>query len=138
MNRFFEKPMSPEEHAVLALLYHGFVQENGERMTQREIAASEKWMGAVEEYEKVPHDIETTLRKVRQVIRSLRIVHKAPILSDKNGYWIPSSELEVNEYLERLELEAKAQSKAWFETYGAMKTAFGVQSLYFEKQSSLL
>lgn len=75
---------------------------------------------------------ETTLRKVRQVIRDLRIKYGAPILSDRRGYWIPTTKEEVELYLTKMEREAQAQAKSWMITYNTMKKNFNVQSNFFD------
>lgn len=103
------------------------------RITQQQIANSAEWLGShPEEAElKIDHR-QTTLRKVRQIIRTLRLTHGAKILSDKKGYYFPANNSEVTEYIQRLEKVARAQSLAWLETYSAMKVNFGAYSEYFE------
>ena len=135
-----KRNLSPEERAIMRILY-GAWQQSGSRVhiTQRDLAKSEAWLGCHETHEgdKVQNPSETTLRKVRQIIRDLRLKHNAPILSDRDGYWIPSDSREVQEYLQRIEQEARSQAAAWFETYKAMKGTFGVQSAFFEGSQSL-
>lgn len=130
--------LSVEEKAVMNCILMTFtVSVNGKqkKITQTEIARGERWLGSQNKFEH-PSE-ESTLRKVRQVIRDLRLKQNAPILSDRDGYWIPSQQGEVDEYLKNLEITAKAQTKAWFETYRAMQQTFEVKSDYFEKQNSL-
>ena len=67
-------------------------------------------------------DRETTLRKVRSVIRALRLEDGVPILSDPGGYWLPSSTAEVDAYVNRVEKQAKATARAWFETIRAVES----------------
>lgn len=123
--------LSEEERKVMRCLYGAYREGKG-KLTQRDIAKSEAWMGSHPRFEDYSVT-DTTLRKVRQIIRDLRLNHNAPILSDRDGYWIPSREEEVTEYLDRIEQEAKAQTKAWFETYKAMKFTFGATSDFFEQ-----
>lgn len=127
--------MIPEEVSVMSQLYTAWKNAGGKtkKITQNQIAKADGWMGAHTKHERSRSN-ETTLRKVRQVIRDLRINYGAPILSDRDGYWIPQTEKEVKEYLDRIEIEAKAQAKAWFETYKAMDKVLGVRSEYFESQ----
>lgn len=130
--------LTDEEKAVMNCILGTFtVSVNGKqkKITQTEIARSERWLGSQKKFER-PSE-ESTLRKVRQIIRDLRLKRCAPILSDRDGYWIPSSQNEIDEYLKNLEITAKAQTKAWFETYQAMQRTFEVKSDYFERQNSL-
>jgi len=122
--------MTAEEKTVYDLI------SNNERITQMQIAKSATWLGSHPKHEGYPVS-ESTLRKVRQIIRNLRLNHGILILSDVNGYWVMKDRGEVVEYLTRIEKMAKAQSKAWFETYSAMKKNFGVNSDFFNKQGTL-
>lgn len=110
--------------------YRGFT-----RLTQRNIADELCRMGSHEKFEN-PQD-ETTLRRVRQIIRDLRVEFKCPILSDRGGYWVTGELEEALEYIERMEKTAKSQAASWFETYRAVAQSFGVSSDYFEKQLEL-
>lgn len=132
LNGLAAKALSPEERAVMKVIVEKSV--NKRRVTQAEIAYAVPALGSHQKFEK-GKKWDTTLRAVRQVVRDLRIKWNAPILSDSSGYYIPETEREVSDYLEQLEATAKAQSKAWFETYAAMKNAFGVTSNYFEGQN---
>ncbi len=126
--------LSPEQLCVFQL-----IERCNERITQLEIMRSESWLGShpEEKHLNINHQ-QTTLRKIRQIIRTLRIKYKCPILSDKKGYWIPKSEAEVKEYIARTEKMAIAQGKAWLETYRCMKENFnGINSNYFDLQLSL-
>lgn len=132
------KALSKEERAVMSVIYQAWLK-GGKKVTQRDIAKSERWLGCNKKHELdiVKDPKETTLRKVRQIVRDLRVTHRAPILSDRKGYWIPLTFSEVNQYLVRIEGEAKAQAAAWFETYRAMQKTFEVESKFFEQQASL-
>lgn len=134
-----KRKFSPEEKAVMRILVGAWEGGEPRHITQSEIAKSEGWLGCHEKHEldKVQNPTETTLRKVRQIIRDLRLNHGAPILSDRNGYWIPSSSSEVREYLDRIEIEAKAQAKAWFETYASVRKTFSMTSSFFEESAPL-
>lgn len=126
--------LSDEQRVVLDLLFHSV-----KKVTQRDIAQRYDWMGKhpVHDPDQLFKVTETTLRKVRQVIRDLRVIHFAPILSDRSGYWIARTDGEVKEYLTRLEMEAKAQARAWFETYTAMQKSCSITSPFFERQKTL-
>lgn len=122
--------LTQDEQSVLNLIYN-----SKHRITQQEIADSERWLGSHPEFEIEKR--ESTLRKIRQIIRDLRIKKGYMILSDAKGYWIMKDRQEAIEYCERIERMAKAQAKAWFETYNAMRKNFGLNSIYFEQQGKL-
>jgi hypothetical protein len=105
------------------------------RITQLEIA-KKVFVGSHEVHENYKAS-ESTLRKVRQIIRDLRIKHCLQILSDANGYWIMNDIEEAKKYLNRIEQTAKAQAKAWVITYNSMKRNFGIKNEYFEAQTKL-
>jgi hypothetical protein len=119
-----------DEQCVLNL-----ISSASKRITQQEIADSEKWLGShpIHEIDKK----ESTLRKIRQIIRDLRIKKGYMILSDSNGYWLMKNRQEAIEYCERIERMAKSQAKAWFETYNAMRKNFNLTSDYFDQQGKL-
>jgi hypothetical protein len=122
--------LTQDEQSVLNL-----ISNSKHRITQQEIADSERWLGSHPEFEIEKR--ESTLRKIRQIIRDLRIKKGYMILSDAKGYWIMKDRQEAIEYCERIERMAKAQAKAWFETYNAMRKNFGLNSIYFEQQGKL-
>ena len=116
-------------------VYDLIVNSNG-RITQLDIARKAPSLGSHERHEGYL-SMESTLRKVRQIIRDLRIKNGLFILSDRKGYWIMKSPEEKIEYLTRLEKQAKASAKAYFVTYECMKRNGGMKSEYFEKQLQL-
>ncbi len=104
------------------------------RITQLQIARSARWLGCHPKHEQMLRDkLSSTLRNVRQIVRDLRLKHDAKIISDTDGYWIPESPEEVQEYLLRLEATARSQAKAWMVTYQHMKKVFGVESPFFNQ-----
>ena len=115
---------------------YDLIVNSGGRITQLDIVKKAPQLGSHEKHEGYM-TIDSTLRKVRQIIRDLRIKNGLFILSDRNGYWVMKSEEEKREYLRRLEKTAKASAKAYYVTYEAMKRNMGVNSEYFEKQTSL-
>ena len=122
--------LNNDEQCVLNLISNA-----NYRITQQEIADSERWLGShpIHEIDRS----ESTLRKIRQIIRDLRIKKGYMILSDSNGYWLMKNRQEAVEYCERIERMAKSQAKAWFETYNAMRKNFNLTSDYFEQQGKL-
>src|SRR5574343_930414 len=127
----------PEEKMVLDVLIRKWTEEK--KVTQNELARIVKGIGFHEKHEghlELPKH-ETTLRKIRGVIRTLRVDHKVPILSDKHGYWLPWNVQECKTYVENMEKRVKAQTAAFFETYRAMEHTVGIHSDFFERQLKL-
>jgi hypothetical protein len=122
--------LTDDEQSILNL-----ISSTNDRITQQEIANSERWLGSHPIHEVDRR--ESTLRKIRQVIRDLRIKKGYMILSDAKGYWIMKDRQEAIEYCERIERMARSQARAWFETYNAMRKNFNLSSDYFEKQGKL-
>jgi len=122
--------LTDDEQSILNL-----ISSTINRITQQEVANSERWLGSHPIHEVDRR--ESTLRKIRQVIRDLRIKKGYMILSDAKGYWIMKDRQEAIEYCERIERMAKSQARAWFETYNAMRKNFNLSSDYFEQQGKL-
>jgi hypothetical protein len=122
--------LTDDEQSILNL-----ISSTNNRITQQEIANSERWLGShpIHEIDKR----QSTLRKIRQVIRDLRVKKGYMILSDAKGYWIMKDRQEAIDYCERIERMAKSQARAWFETYNAMRKNFNLSSDYFEQQGKL-
>ncbi len=128
-------PIPASHKSVLRLLFKEW-QASANKMTQSYISGAIPDLGGHHTHEDIrTHD--SSLRQVRQVIRDLRVLHGAPILSDSHGYWIPHSESEVRTYLTSLEREARAAAAAHFETYTAMKKSLGIDSAFFDRQGQM-
>lgn len=129
--------LSEEQQRVLYGIWQEWPKQG--KLTQRDLATMALGLGHHEIHEEhLPSKKnETTLRKVRQIIRDLRVTHNLPILSDKTGYWLPHTIAECEEYLRRIEAMARAQAAAWHETYRAMERTVGVRSEFFDKQRIL-
>lgn len=125
-----KEPLTQEEKAVMALLWQCYGKD---KVTQNQIARTERWMGCHPKHEADirSNKMETTTRQVRQIIRDLRVKWEVPVISDVKGYWIVTSQEEAQEYLTRLEAEAKAQIKSWIETSDAMARALNIHNLFF-------
>lgn len=124
-----------DEKDVLRLLFNRWKNFDG-KITQKAIAELLPQIGGHPKYDSRTED--TTLRKVRQVIRDLRTLRWAPILADVDGYWIPNNEMEAKEYMVKLEKEVRARVVASFETYRAMRESLGISSTYLDGQEKLL
>lgn len=110
------------------------ILESSHSLTQRDIARSAPWLGCHPKHERdvSGNEFETTTRKVRHVVRNLRIKHKIPILSSTSGYFVPDTNEEVSEYLDRMERESKSRAEASIETYRVMAETLNIKSEYFE------
>jgi hypothetical protein len=107
---------TPEQLAVLEVL----VATQG-KVTQRQIARQCPMLGHHWREEDSAPENETTLRKVRQLVRDLRVKFRVPVLSDPKGYWLPTYEEEIAEYVDRVEKQARATAQAWFETLHSLE-----------------
>ena len=128
----------PDEKRVLIVIMHAF--DDRERVTQQQIAEHHMVkVGKHEEHEAhLNPKRESTLRKVRQLIRNLRVNHGIPIISSRKGYTLPENQTELQEFVEELERRAKAQAAAWHETYRAIKNNLNVTSSFFDGMSAHL
>lgn len=124
--------LSPEERAVVEIIRGA--SSGGVSATQNDIAKSKPWIGAHPKHEgHLPATHETTLRRVREIVRRLRLDRGLPILSDRDGYRFPGSLEECKKYLARLEREAKARAWSSLETYRGMSKVLNLKSKYFEQ-----
>lgn len=116
-------------------IYDEIVAAKG-KITQLQLARK-VFVGSHPVYENYEQPKSSTLRRVRQIIRDLRMKHGLFILSDMEGYWIMKERSEAIEYLNRIEKIAKATSKGYFDTYKAMQRNFGLRNDWFEQQGKL-
>jgi hypothetical protein len=124
----FGKP-TQKEIAVLGILS---IRWGDKPVTQREIAEHTYWKKATESTHK-SGSIDTTMREVRRVIRKLRITHKLAIMHSSSGYYLPESQSDMEEFIGRLEQEAKGRAASSMETYKVMKDTLGISSPLFEQ-----
>lgn len=108
--------MTKEERTIAGLLWCQY----GQPLTQRQIAELAKGLGAHPRFEN-PSITDTTLRYVRQVIHDLKVTHGILIVSSPKGYWYPNTSKEAEEYVERLEKQAKASAKSHMVTSKVME-----------------
>lgn len=117
--------------AERAVIFEIWETRHGGRVSQAQIAASQPWIGSHPEYDKTTY--ETTLRQVRQVIRDLRVKHGVPIVSDRDGYFIPRTDEEASAYLNAMEREVRARAASSLETYRAMQASLGVSNTFLDR-----
>lgn len=126
--------LTKEERAVAELLYDYW---HVSPLTQKQIAKHKRWLGCHPRHEAdiVANKLDSTTRQVREIIRTLRIVHKLPILADRDGYYFPKDDAEAKGYIERMEREARARARSSIETYQAMRDSLGITSGLFEEMA---
>jgi hypothetical protein len=122
--------LSPDETAVLEVIRDA--GRAGMKATQNHIASVKPFLGSHPK-EGMISNTESTLRRVRSIIRDLRLKHGVPILSDTSGYFFPDSQAAAQKYLHRMEREAKARAWSSLETYRGMSKLLNLKSQYFEK-----
>lgn len=103
------------EQAVLWCICEAY--QDNKFITQGQIAEHQKFLGSHPVHESQIKSGDSTKRQVRQLVRNLRVDYKIPILSSNKGYKLPISRDELNEFVKDLERTAKAQARAWHETY---------------------
>lgn len=132
LNELSQRNLNEEERSVMECLMKGW--DENRHVTQTEIAKTKRWMGCHPRHEVDINlnQLETTTRQVRQIINDLRIKHHAPILSATTGYWIPKTQTEVDDYVQRLEAQTISQIASYQATYKAMKQALNINSTFFE------
>ena len=118
------RTMSQEQGLVWILLLKW---GNAVGLTQEEIKRRLPELGKHYK-DKTPLLHQTTLRKVRAIIRELRVEHGAPILSDSEGYWVSRDAQQCRIFLRRMEREVAARNKSSLETYAALSKSLGVRS----------
>ena len=116
-------------------VYDCIVNSNG-RVTQLQIAHLEPFLGSHPIHENYTPKA-STLRRIRQIVRDLRMKHDLHILADTKGYFIMKNKEDGIKYVKDLEVTAKAQAKAWFDRYRKMSKLVGIKSDYFEQQGKL-
>lgn len=121
--------MNTEEHLVLDVLAKQLklnVTDNTEvHLTQRtmveKIAARGQAIGRHPKWEKGDGTFDSTVRQLREVIRSLRMQYKIPICSDDKGYWIPPTLKQLEAYMVRADKQAAAAARAHLATISILK-----------------
>lgn len=127
--------MSQEQKDVANLIVRA--SHNGQKLKQKQIAT-------LINVGKNKHDSdaidahENTLRKVRQIVRELRVIHRLPIVSNRTGYWIPYDEQEARDFLEKTEKVAVAHYMSAKETYSVMAEVLDIKSEFFTNQQEQL
>lgn len=76
---------------------------------------------------------ETEMRELRRIIRGLRVHHNIPILHSSEGHYLPETQDEVEDFMERLEREVTRHTSSSYETYQVMKNSLGVTSSMLDR-----
>lgn len=113
--------ISKKESVVLSILMLNWGKE---RIKQKDLIAHPFWK-KLSTGNAMP---ETTMRELRRIIRRLRVQHGIPIMHSPQGHYLPETQEEVEEFMERLEREVTRHTSSCYETYQTMKNALGVTS----------
>lgn len=89
-------------------------------ISQAYIARSRPFLGAHPHWEGNRPSQETTLRRVRSIINSLRVKHHIAILADRRGYWLARNLEEAETFLDAMEEQARSAAKSYMVTFHAM------------------
>lgn len=71
--------------------------------------------------------IETTKRQVRDMVMSLRRDYRAPILSNRRGYYIPDNDDDVRRRIEEMRHVAKSRIQTTMLIVRSVEEAFNIQ-----------
>jgi len=117
--------LTKEENAVYAL-----IANTDGKITQLQIARSIQCLGCHPEHEGYTNHKASTLRKVRQVIRDLRINHGIPILS-RYGFHLLYLYLAYTPVRWDLHpLDSGSSTSFWLSSIGIMAFNFSISSMY--------
>jgi hypothetical protein len=125
IKKLFFMIKTSEELTVASMILNAWIA--GAKVTQRRIAEDADWIGVHPSYEGTAKDagfIETSSRRVRQIVRDLRLKYGLPILSDSDGYYFPFSAQDQEKYIKRVEMEVAARNRASLETIEKMRSIF--------------
>jgi hypothetical protein len=117
-------------------IVYDLIRNCDRRITQLQIARAAPQLGSHEKHEGYM-SMDSTLRKIRQIVRDLVMKHGLHILSDGKGYWIKQSQEEAEKYMKIFERQAKASAKSYMQRYHVMSKVFGIRSDYFDQQGKL-
>lgn len=120
--------VSKKESAVLSILMLNWGKE---RIKQKDIIEHPYWMRTVTG-NSLP---ETRMRELRRAIKKLRVQHGIPIMHSSNGHYLPETQDEVEEFMERLEREVTRHTSSSLETYQTMKNALGATSTLLDRMN---
>ncbi len=125
-----EKSLSSKEIAVVGILC---AKWGDKHVKQKDIAEHRYWTETMEETKSEHPTMDSMTRDIRRIIRGLRVTHKLPILHDVNGHFLPETKEDLEQFIQRLESEAKGRAASSMETYKVMKETLGVSSPLFEE-----
>lgn len=117
--------LNDEEKQIYTIIF----QAN--RIKQEEVA-KRTIVGYHPKYEKAK--LESTERKVRQIVHDLRIKHGIPLISDSKGYFIAHK---VDDSVEAYMAKLSATLVSHLVTYNILKKHFGMTNKQVEEQLKL-
>lgn len=118
--------VSKKESAVLSILMLNWGKD---KIKQKDIIEHPNWKNASTGNAVA----DTQMREVRRAIRKLRVTHGIPILHSTNGHYLPETQEEVEEFMERLEKEVARHTSSSLETYQILKNSLGVTSTLLDR-----
>lgn len=118
--------ISKKESAILSILMLNWGKE---KIKQRVIIDHPYWRN-LSTGNAAP---ETSMREVRRAIRKLRVQHGIPIMHSADGHYLPETQEEVDDFMERLEREVARHTSSHLETYQVMKNSLGVTSVLLDR-----
>lgn len=124
----------PEQLVVIKLILTAW--KEGYKVTQRDIAIHETWIGAHPKWEikKILAGFtETSTRRVREIVRDLRVIWHVPILSDEDGYFFAFNTEDARRVLMRIESEVYSRNLSSVQTYREMQKMFGSISDFIDQ-----
>lgn len=65
--------------------------------------------------------LETNKRNLRRIIHVIRTEHGVPIISNNQGYLFPTTQEQLNEYIQTFEIDTKKKIASLYDTIKSMK-----------------
>jgi hypothetical protein len=115
---------------------YDLIVNSGSRITQLQLARK-VFVGCHERFEGYDTPKQSTLRKVRYLVRELIMKHGLFIGADNDGYYIIKTDAEKKEYMDRFERQARASAKSYMQRYQVMSRNLNIKSNFFEQQGKL-
>jgi hypothetical protein len=132
------KLKAPEEMVVINIILAEW--RKGFKVTQRAIASEATWIGVHPKWETKSIEagfLDTSTRRVRDVIRTLRIDRGLPVLSDSDGYFFPFTEKDAPTVLKRFEAEVIKRNASSVRTYQELQKIFKTRSEVMERLTQI-
>lgn len=106
------------EHVIVLNM---IVRNNGTAITQDYIYTCDNTLGEHKRHCSKTNKRDNALRHIRHLIRELRVKFNLPILSSKQGYYLPNNTKEANEFIQRFNTSINNQIKSMNSTRYILK-----------------